>query len=102
MSRRTQILIAAVLSVVVTAAGTYQVVHLKMVPDGVMAFWFPFTLIVDKLGVPGEVGNLVGFVQYPLFAPAFALGIQRRPTSIVIVTLVCIYLVSVVIAFKMA
>ena len=55
MARRTQILIAAVLSVVLTAIGTYHVVHLKMVPDSIMAFWFPFTLIADGLGMPGEI-----------------------------------------------
>jgi hypothetical protein len=96
MSRRTYIAVAIVLTAVATIAGWIHVLMYKVTPPVLYAFWFPLVVITQTREL---VGAAVTFIQFPLFAVAFAVGIRRWPVAHVVVILAVTYAVLVGIAY---
>jgi hypothetical protein len=88
MSRRIYIAIAFVLAIVATVVGWSQSLIYKDTPPVPLALWFPLVVIsrVKELACVA-----VSFIQFPLFASAFAVGIQRWPGARVVAVLALTY-----------
>lgn len=88
MSHRIYIGIAFVLAIVATVVGWSQSLNYKDTPPVPLALFFPLVVIsrVEELGIV-----VVSFIQFPLFASAFAVGIRCWPVARVVAVLAFIY-----------
>ena len=88
MSRRIYIAIAFILAIVATVVGWSQSLSYKDTPPVPLALWFPLVVMS-----PDEVfvTLAVSFVQFPLFAWAFAVGIRRWSVARVVAVLALTY-----------
>jgi hypothetical protein len=88
VSRRIYIAIAFVLAIVATVVGWSQSLNYKLTPPVPLALWFPLVVIIRA----GDLGGIaVSFIQFPLFASAFAIGIRRWPVARVVAVLALTY-----------
>lgn len=88
VSHRIYIAIAFVLAIVATVVGWSQSLNYKVTPPVPLALWFPLVVIspAKELGIV-----VVSFIQFPLFASAFAVGIRSWPVVHVVVILALTY-----------
>ncbi len=96
MSRRIYITTAFVLAIVATVVGWSQSLIYKLTPPVPLALWFPLVVITRA----SEFGGVaVSFIQFPLFAAAFAVGIRRWSIARVIGVLALTYALLAGVAF---
>jgi hypothetical protein len=86
--RRIYTAIAFVLAIMATVVGWSQSLIYKNTPPVPLALWFPLVVMS-----PEEVfvTLAVSFIQFPLFALAFAMGIRRWPVARVVIVLMLAY-----------
>jgi hypothetical protein len=96
VSRRIYITIAFVLAIVATVVGWSQSLNYKITPPVPLALWFPLIVITHARDLAGVA---VSFIQFPLFAVAFAFGLRRWPPARIVIVLVLVYALLALIAF---
>ena len=88
VSRRIYIAIAFILAIVETVVGWSQSLNYKDTPPVPLALWFPL-VVISRAEAFGMV--TVSFIQFPLFAWSFAVGIRRWPIARVVAVLILSY-----------
>ena len=88
MSHRVYIIIAFAVAIAATGIGWSQTLIYKITPVVPLALWFPLIILTGAREVEAIA---VSFVQFPLFASAFALGIRRWSVAHVLGVLVAVY-----------
>jgi hypothetical protein len=86
-----------VIAAILTAVGWQQVMIYKEAPLQKLAFWFPFLVLVRFSDETLRL--LLAFVQFPLFAAAFAFGIRRWRVVPVLAVILLSYAFCVLAAF---
>ena len=86
------------LAIIATIVGWSQSLIYKEPPLTPLALWFPMIVVTRTSGL---CLMALSFAQFPLFATAFAIGIQRWSVARVVIALACIYAILVGIAFAM-
>jgi hypothetical protein len=88
VAHRVYIIIAFVIALAATGIGWSQTLLYKITPVVPLALWFPLTILTGARELEAVA---LSFVQFPLFATAFALGIRRWPVVHVLGGLVAVY-----------
>lgn len=88
MPRWLMVLIAFLLAIAATVMGFFESILWKHVPLVPLALWFPVVVLTESRSTTMLAW---AFVQYPLFATAFALGIRRWPIGRVLLVIVLVY-----------
>ena len=88
MSRSRCIVIAFGVAIVATVVGWSQSLMYYHTPPVPTAFWFPLVVVTGAHDLDCVA---VSLIQFPLFATAFAFGIQRWPVTRVLAVLALIY-----------
>ncbi len=96
MSLRSQRLVAFAVAILLTALGWHQVmIHYVGMSTVKLALFFPFLVLA---GARDFVAIVLSFVQWPLLAGAFSLGLRRWKGSVVLGALGAVYALAVVAA----
>ena len=88
MSRRSFIILASALAIILTVLGWQQVMIYKTPSATRLALWFPFIVL---LGARDILAVLVSFIQFPALAIAFVFATRRWPAGRVFVALGVLY-----------
>jgi len=89
-------LLAFAVAILLTAVGWQQVmIHYVQMSTVKLALYFPFLVLV---GTRDFGAVLLSFIQWPLLAGAFALGLRRWKSGVVLGAVGAIYALAVVVA----